>query len=318
MMSLSRVTLATLVALILASTPLGRAVEAMGLTDDSPLATRPGIPSATLCELGDAGHRRATTMADEFLKEGKLYAAEACYLGALRYKSDFPMALYGLGEVHAKESRDALAREAYQLAIDVWPQYVDARVALGDLHARAGKRKLAEAAYIAAVDASPTDPLAWESLGKHQLSNRKFKQAAIGTSALLAVKDGGMSPGLILGLARAAFGARRYPECVSHAERAASLAPGFGMARHRMGKCKLAAGDVEGAVPALREAARVEPDIPAHHLDLAEALVQYGTPGAAIAALEEGLAALEGDAAVEAALARTKKAWGVGGDSKDL
>ena len=85
-------------------------------------------------------------MADEFLKEGKLYAAEACYLGALRYKSDFPMALYGLGEVHAKESRDALAREAYQLAIDVWPQYVDARVALGDLHARAGKRKLAEAA----------------------------------------------------------------------------------------------------------------------------------------------------------------------------
>ena len=98
----------------------------------------------------------------------------------------------------------------------------------------------------------------------------------------------------------------------------ASLAPGFGMARHQIGKCKLAAGDVEGAVPALREAARVEPDIPAHHLDLAEALVQYGTPGAAIAALEEGLAALEGAAAVEAALARTKKAWGVGGDSKDL
>ena len=319
MMSLSRVALATLVALILASTPLGRAADAVGLTDDSPLATRPGIPSATLCELGDAGHRRATTMADEFLKEGKLYAAEACYLGALRYKSDFPMALYGLGEVHAKESRDALAREAYQLAIDVWPQYVDARVALGDLHARAGKRKLAEAAYIAAVDASPTDPLAWESLGKHQLSNRKFKQAAITYKrALLAVKDGGMSPGLILGLARAAFGARRYPECVSHAERAASLAPGFGMARHQLGKCKLAMGDVEGAVPALREAARVEPDIPEHHVDLAEALVQYGTPGAAIAALEEGLAALEGDAVVEAALAKTKRAWGVGGDSRDL
>ena len=57
-------------------------------------------------------------------------------------------------------------------------------------------------------------------------------------------------------------------------------------------------------MPALREAARVEPDIPEHHVDLAEALVQYGTPGAAIAALEEGLAALEGDAAVEAALAR--------------
>ena len=90
------------------------------------------------------------------------------------------------------------------------------------------------------------------------------------------------------------------------------------MARHQMGKCKLAAGDVEARRAGAPRAARVEPDIPAHHLDLAEALVQYGTPGAAIAALEEGLAALEGDAAVEAALARTKKAWGVGGDSKDL
>ena len=88
-----------------------------GLTDASPLATRDGIPDASLCEHGDAGHRRATTMGDAHLKQRKPLLAEACYLGALRYKSDFPMALYGLGEAHVMADRDALAAEAYALAI---------------------------------------------------------------------------------------------------------------------------------------------------------------------------------------------------------
>jgi tetratricopeptide (TPR) repeat protein len=135
-----------------------------GLTDDSQLATRKGVPDASLCESGDAGHRRATNMGDAFLKRGNTLRAEACYLGALHYKSDFPMALYGLGEVHSREKRDGLAREAYQLAIDVWPVYVDAHIALGDLHHRAGRPKKAEASYDAAVKAAPTDPIAWESL----------------------------------------------------------------------------------------------------------------------------------------------------------
>ena len=114
------------------------------MPDDSPLAQRPGVPDASLCESGDAGHRRATTMGDDFLKVGNALRAEACYLGALHYKSDFPMALYGLGEVHSAEGRDGLAREAYQLAVDVWPVYVDAHIALGDLHHRNGRRKKAD------------------------------------------------------------------------------------------------------------------------------------------------------------------------------
>ena len=66
---------------------------------------------------------------------GKLDIAEACYLGALRHKNDFPMALYGLGEVHTQaEDRDDLAEAAYRLAIENWPEYVDAYIALGDLH----------------------------------------------------------------------------------------------------------------------------------------------------------------------------------------
>ena len=144
-------------ALALALTPtasvLVAAAPVSGLTDASPLVTRAGAPDASLCEDGESGHRKATTAGDAHLKLDELDEAEACYLGALRYKSDFPMALYGLGEVHARARRDGLAIEAYRLATACWPQYVDAHVALGDVLARQNKRKRADAAVYAAVEA---------------------------------------------------------------------------------------------------------------------------------------------------------------------
>ena len=55
---------------------------------------------------------------------GKLDVAEACYLSAIKYKGDFPMPLYGLGEVHARRGNDGLAKMAYELAVKAWPKYV--------------------------------------------------------------------------------------------------------------------------------------------------------------------------------------------------
>lgn len=311
------------------SSSSGGGAQLRGLTDDSPLAQRPGVPDASLCESGEAGHRRATTMGDDFLKLGKTLRAEACYLGALRYKSDFPMALYGLGEVHSREKRDGLAREAYQLAIDVWPQYVDAHIALGDLHHRNGRPKKAEASYNAAVKAAPTDPIAWESLGKHQLLTHQPDRAEnTYKRAVLKATNGAQSPGLILGLAKAAHAQNNHAECVEHGEKAASLAPGFGMARHAVGKCKIALGDTAGGVAAMREAAKVEPDVVEHHTDLAAVLRNQGQLDAAEEALEAGLVALPGDATLEmaklsmqmtrAAGNKSASGGGSGGESGEL
>lgn len=304
-------------ALALALTPtasvLGAAAPVSGLTDASPLVTRAGAPDASLCEDGESGHRKATTAGDAHLKLDELDEAEACYLGALRYKSDFPMALYGLGEVHARARRDGLAIEAYRLATACWPQYVDAHVALGDVLARQNKRKRADAAYTAAVEAAPSDPLAWEALGKHQLSSGRFQLASnTYRRAIIATRDGDIpSPGLILGLARAARGAKNFPECVSHAERAASLAPGFGGALHEVGACTLAGGDAASAIRSFREAARVEPDVAEHRVALANALEALGRLDEAAEALGEGIGAMPRDAslqrAMEAVLARGAK-----------
>ena len=129
-----------------------RGAHALGVTDDHPLVARQGAPDMALCDRADAGHRRATQRGDQMLKLGRLEVAEACYLGALRQKNDFPMALYGLGEVHTRaedDDRVDLAESAYKLALENWPQYVDAYIALGDLHERRERNDDAVAASVA-------------------------------------------------------------------------------------------------------------------------------------------------------------------------
>jgi tetratricopeptide (TPR) repeat protein len=204
--------------------------------------------------------------------------------------------------VHTREKRDGLAREAYQLATDVWPQYADAHVALGDLHHRNGRPSKAEASFNDAVRAAPTDPLAWESLGKHQLATKHPARAEITYKrAILKATNGAQSPGLILGLAKAAHAQGDFAACVGHGERAANLAPGFGMARHMLGKCKVAAGDTNGGLEAMKEAARVEPDVMEHHADLVAVLRGDGQIAAAMGAIAAGLRALPGDTTLEMA-----------------
>ena len=292
----------------------------LGLTDSMPLATHADKPEESLCDRAEEGHRRATTRGNELMKLGEWRSAEACYLAALRHKRDFPMALYGLGEVHAKHNdRYDLSVNAYELAISLWPQYVDARVALGDAHLRRGFKKRARRAYAAAVEVAAADPLAWEALGRFYLDDtvRDYEQASVTyRRAALAVPAGGTSPGLLLGLAEAARGAEKWSECVDKADRAASLAPGFARARFVAGACRLGGGDAGTAVSVLRDAVRLDAVVSVDaYTSLAAALVELGKDAESSAALDEGVAAFRladarSDAAMRAArdAARTGRA----------
>jgi len=293
-----------------------------GMTDDSPLATHRDKPDESLCERAEEGHRRATTFGNELLVQSAsvtrsggassqktarelLKKAEACFLAALRHKRDFPMALYGLGEVHSKRPESyALAVRAYALATQTWPQYVDAYVALGDLYLSRKKLKKAERAYRSGVEASSADPLAWEALGRFYLDDAVKRFARAGATyrrAALAVKDGGSSPGLLLGLAEASKGAERFQECVSQSEKAVSAAPNFARALDVAGTCRLSLGDAAGAVSRFRDAVRSDPETAAHYQHLAAALVKSGRTERALQALEEGVAFFSGSQKVRGA-----------------
>lgn len=270
----------------------------LGLTDSMPLATHADKPEESLCDRAEEGHRRATTRGNELMKLGEWRSAEACYLAALRHKRDFPMALYGLGEAHAKhEDRYDLSVHAYELAIQLWPQYVDARVALGDAHLRRGYKKRARRAYAAAVEVAAADPLAWEALGRFYLDDavRDYEQASVTyRRAALAVPAGGTSPGLLLGLAEAARGAEKWSECVDKADKAASLAPGFARARFVAGACYFESGDAGTAITVLRDAIRLDAVVSVDaYTSLATALVELGKDAESSAVLDQGVAAFQ-------------------------
>ena len=290
-----------------------RGAHALGVTDDHPLVVRQGAPDTALCDRADAGHRRATQRGDQMLKLGRLEVAEACYLGALRLKNDFPMALYGLGEVHTRaedDDRVDLAESAYKLALENWPQYVDAYIALGDLHERRERNDDAVAAYTKALEVAPGDVMAWEALGRHHLATSDFDKARDAyEKSLTSATNGETSPGLILGLAKAAWGAgsklegaeatKKFVECVSHAEKATNLAPDFGQAAHWNGKCRTHLKQTKKAMELLFRAVELDPEQPEHHSFLAGELVKLGRVKEAREVIMKGMEWVEKDEAAK-------------------
>ena len=105
------------------------------------------------------------------------------------------MALYGLGEVHARARRDGLAIEAYRLATACWPQYVD-RTSPSATSSRA--RTSASAPTRRTPPRSRPRPRT-RSRGRRSgsTSSRAAIQLASNTyrRAIIATRDGDIEPG---------------------------------------------------------------------------------------------------------------------------
>ena len=234
------------------------------------------------CPEVKAGHRRANSAADAYLKRGKDELALACYVAALSSKANFPPALYGIGETFAKKTPSGfeLARESYELALKHWPEYVDARIALGDLWANSrGDRSRAESYYRGAVKTRPGDALAWESLAQNQVEDGRLDEALkTYDEAIEKVRD---APGLYYSRARVQEKRKRYEACVDDASAALKRATEFGQAYHVLAKCsaKLEGPDAPTESDLelyFRQAVKLEPEYAEHHLDLARFLYEMG------------------------------------------
>jgi len=236
----------------------------------------------SMCPEVKAGHRRANSAADAYLKRGKDELALACYVAALSSKANFPPALYGIGETFAKKTPSGfeLARESYELALKHWPEYVDARIALGDLWATSrGDRSRAESYYRGAVKTRPGDALAWESLAQNQVEDGRLDEALkTYDEALEKVRD---APGLYYSRARVQEKRKQYDACVDDASAALKRATEFGQAYHVLAKCsaKLEGPDAPTESDLelyFRQAVKLEPEYAEHHLDLARFLYEMG------------------------------------------
>ena len=247
-----------------------------------------------MCDRAEEGHRRATTRGNELMKLGEWRSAEACYLAALRHKRDFPMALYGLGEAHAKhEDRYDLSVHAYELAIQLWPQYVDARVALGDAHLRRGYKKRARRAYAAVGRRGGSSRLGGARALYLDDAVRDYEQASVTYRRAAAVPAGGRHPACF-SARRSARGAEKWSEC-GRQSRQSRFAGARVRARAPVaGACRLGGGDAGTAIVVLRDAIRLDAVVSVDaYTSLATALVELGKDAESSAVLDQGVAAFQ-------------------------
>ena len=132
------------------------------------------------CPERKSGHRRAQTAADGYAREKEFAKALACYVSALSSNGDFAPAFYGIGEMYSRKIPQSfeLARESYELAIEEWPEYLDAHLALGDLWQYSREDYVrAEMLYREAVRLKPTDALSWDAMSNSLRMQGKLDQA---------------------------------------------------------------------------------------------------------------------------------------------
>ena len=161
--------------------------------------------------------------------------------------------------------------------------------------------------------------MAWEAIGRHYLATSDFDKAADSYKlAVTKATNGETSPGLIVGLAKAAWGqgtqldgaesTKKFVECVSHAEKSQGLAPDFGQAAHWNGKCRAHLKQTKKAIELLEQAVVLEPEQPEHHSFLAGELVKLGRVKEARDVIMKGMQWVEKDDAEKERLAEAASA----------
>ncbi len=173
--------------------------------------------------------------------------------------------------------------EAARLACE-WVEHepgdLDALRTWGKLSLEVGRKHDAEDALRALIFLTPTDPAAHVLLGEALLADGWYRDAEAEFQAAIALDAA--SPGGYVGLARAAqHDLRRPDDFAAAADLAVQVAPGYAAAHAVMGAALRDAGDLDGALEALRRALAIDSECAPALFDLGLTLAAAGEPEAA-------------------------------------
>jgi tetratricopeptide (TPR) repeat protein len=188
-----------------------------------------------------------------FLLENRLPEAESCFRAALQRDPDYVEALIGLGQVEAQRGDAAAALKHLESAIEISPNLPKAHFALGRLLESLGKTDEALAEYFRTLETEPNNTDVSLRITAIQMAHNQPDQA------------------------------------LSRLDRVVELAPENGEARVLRGRTHLKLRQFSRAVDDLRVAAKVFPDRPDVHFQLALALEADHKPELARAAVDQAL-----------------------------
>ncbi len=214
-------------------------------------------------------------------------SAEAIWRSAVRARPANARAHNGLGQVLYREGRSAEAREAYERALELEPDFYHAQFNLGLLLADLGETDAALECYARAARLQPS--LAQPHYeGAAVLAHRGRREEAIDELRLvLRLEPDHPEAHNDLGNALAEEG--QPAEGLEHLRRALALRPDFALAHYNLGTLLQAQGRLDEAILSYRRALEIDPATVEARNNLGLALAAQGRPEEARQELREAL-----------------------------
>ncbi|RKR03213.1 tetratricopeptide repeat protein [Maricaulis maris] len=205
------------------------------------------------------------------------------------------------GNHHGRAGRSGAAVDAYRRAIELAPDYFDARLNLALTLSGGDDFDAAEAALDDVLALRPGHAGALNALGN--LARRRGDDVAAerAFTAAIASDDRAVLPRINRGALLREAG--RLAEACTDLEQACQLAPGMAEAHAQLGHSLRTRLDIAGAERAYRQALSLAPFDAGYHADLASLLFEAGQGASALDSLKQAITA-SGDPQLNALLAR--------------
>jgi tetratricopeptide (TPR) repeat protein len=197
------------------------------------------------------------------------------------------VAHYGLGSVflHKEQLDEAIAH--YQKALEINPDYPNAKNDLGTALLKKGRLDEAIACYQQALQIEPDYVKARNNLGNALLQEGRMEEAITQYQEVLQIKPDFAEASYNLGNVLVQRG--QADDALPHFQRALQINPNYVDARVNLGNVLLQKGSMDEAIAQFRQALQLNPDCAAAHINLGNALLQKGSAAGAIAHYQRAL-----------------------------
>lgn len=213
-------------------------------------------------------------------KRGDLEEAIKHYRKAIEIKPDYFDARRGLAGALAKKGELEEAARHYRHALKIFPASSDLRVNLGNLLAVQGQRDEAIQLYQEALRIDPASGNAYFNLGNMFALMGQSEKALESYRQAVIVQPTHSDAHFSIANVLARQG--RLDEAVHHYQQSVKHKPDFAEAHHNLGRVLAARGQLDDAVERFRHAVRLRPEFAEAHESLSQALAEQGKTEEAI------------------------------------
>ena len=222
-----------------------------------------------------------------FLQQGRLVEAIAHFQKALQIHPDFAEARLNLGNALLQKGEVDEAITHFQRALQIYPDFTEANLNLGYALLQKGKVDEAITQFQKALQLNPDSAEAHLNLGNALLQKGKVDEAIIHCQKALQINPDNAEAHNNLGNALLQKG--KVDEAIAHYQKALQLKPDYSEAYNNLGYALLQKGNVDEAIVYFQKALQINPNFVEAHNNLGNALFQKGKVDEAITHFQRAL-----------------------------